>query len=84
MNPIPKALADKFNSNQELFEELKQFIESSSMIKTKNSSFWTFPEFKNTPEEKQDPNKLYFPDPRYYMIGFSIDKPDESENVGSD
>lgn len=32
LNSIPKGLTDKFNSNHELYSELKQFIESSNLI----------------------------------------------------
>ena len=84
LNSIPKALTEKFNKNKELFNELKQFIESSSLIESKGSSFWTFPEFKSTPGQDTSPKHLSFPDPKYYMIGFSVDKNEESENIWSD
>lgn len=84
LNSIPKALTEKFNKNKELYNELKQFIESSSLIESKGNSFWTFPEFKNTPGQDSSPKSICFPDPKYYMIGFSLEKLDESENVCSD
>lgn len=72
-----------------MFNELKQFIESSALIENKNN-FWTFPEFKST--HKVDENTLprnlrdlVFPDPKYYMIGFNLDrKENESESRLSD
>lgn len=79
LNSIPKALTEKFNTNKELFNELKQFIESSSLIENEESCFWTFPEFKNTPKISQSTlprnlKEMVFPDPKYYMIGFNLEK----------
>lgn len=91
LNSIPKALTDKFNDNKELFNELKQFIENSSLIDSKGNSFWTFPEFKHSSKANQNSfysnsKDIVFPDPKYYMIGFWVDKTEEehSENVYSD
>lgn len=91
LNSIPKALTDKFNNNQELFNELKQFIENSSLIDSKHNSFWTFPEFKTPSDQGIDAQihdnrrDIVFPDPKYYMIGFRVEKTGkEYENVFSD
>ena len=89
MNSIPKALTEKFNSNHELYNELKQFIESSALIESKHN-FWTFPEFKSTNKVVQNTlpknlKDLVFPDPKYYMIGFNLDKKEnESQSRLSD
>lgn len=88
LNSIPKALTEKFNNNHDLFNELKQFIESSALIENKNN-FWTFPEFKSTHKVNQhvlprNLRDLIFPDPKYYMIGFNLDKTTEAESRMSD
>ena len=87
LNTIPKALTDKFNSNHELYNELKQFIESSDLIESNKSSIWTFPDFKSTSNisldlsNSESRKEIAFPDPKYYMIGLRVDKTEfEQEN----
>jgi len=59
------------------------------LIENKDN-FWTFPEFKSTHKINQNSlpknlKDLVFPDPKYYMMGFNLDKKENgSENKQSD
>ena len=87
LNSIPKGLTDKFNNNHELYTELKQFIESSNLIENNLSWFWTFPEFKATScktmstRYTENVKDIDFPDPKYYMIGFTVQSELEQEST---
>lgn len=80
LNSLPKALTDKFNSNHVLYDELKRFIENSTLLENKTNSFWTFPEFKPCKGERASSSQsetkkdVVFPDPKYYMIGLYFEK----------
>ena len=61
------------------------------MIDSNNNSFWTFPEFKTNSAQKVDFSStenrkdIVFPDPKYYMIGFRVEKADkDADNMYND
>jgi len=84
---MPEEIAKKINKDPNLFKEFKLFTCKMSISKSKSSSnnknLWTFPEFKGTVKQRNNSKivDINFPDPKFYMIGFTLSTPRTSSNL---
>lgn len=82
---MPEEIAKKINKDPNLFKEFKLFTCKLQSIKSKqsNRNLWTFPEYKGSMSKKSGPKQIEinFPDPKFYMIGFTLSTIKKSHNL---
>lgn len=83
-NPMPEEIAKKINNDLNLFKEFKIFTCKMQIGKPQSKrNMWTFPEFKGGVNKKSTTKviDINFPDPKYYMIGFTLSDPNKSQTL---
>ena len=74
-NSVPNVIAEKFNQNPSLFLEFKNLL-TTQKEEDCAGKLWTFPQFKVS-ETGSSQGEIVFPDPKYYMIGFTLSVSDD-------
>ena len=72
-------IAEKFKSNPALFVEFKRLLSQKKEVAS--NKLWTFPQFKVQEHSQVGRDEIMFPDPKYYMVGFTCCPPEERRAI---